>query len=139
MHNIIVHPNSEDYMALIKCLECGKEISDKAETCPSCGHPVKKIQNGKPLFIRGVEKGVILGVIFGIILIAVGSGAGGGGALLGAAVLAGAMALAFFGGLFALMFTRIKGILGFWVGFGITLLIFWIGGAFLGLINFGYL
>jgi hypothetical protein len=27
-------------MALIKCTECGKEISDKAKTCPSCGAPV---------------------------------------------------------------------------------------------------
>ncbi len=26
-------------MALIKCIECGKEISDKAETCPNCGYP----------------------------------------------------------------------------------------------------
>ncbi len=24
-------------MALIKCVECGKEISDKAEKCPHCG------------------------------------------------------------------------------------------------------
>lgn len=24
-------------MALIKCIECGKEISDNAETCPNCG------------------------------------------------------------------------------------------------------
>lgn len=27
-------------MALIKCVECGKEISDKAESCPNCGYPV---------------------------------------------------------------------------------------------------
>lgn len=27
-------------MALIKCSECGKEISDKAKTCPNCGAPV---------------------------------------------------------------------------------------------------
>lgn len=27
-------------MALIKCSECGKEISDKASTCPHCGCPV---------------------------------------------------------------------------------------------------
>ena len=27
-------------MALIKCSECGKEISDKANTCPSCGNPI---------------------------------------------------------------------------------------------------
>lgn len=24
-------------MALIKCIECGKEISDKTEACPNCG------------------------------------------------------------------------------------------------------
>lgn len=24
-------------MALIKCKECGKEISSKAKTCPNCG------------------------------------------------------------------------------------------------------
>ena len=28
-------------MALIQCPECGKEISDKALTCPSCGCPIK--------------------------------------------------------------------------------------------------
>lgn len=28
-------------MALITCPECYKEISDKAETCPSCGYPIK--------------------------------------------------------------------------------------------------
>lgn len=27
-------------MALIKCSECGREISDKAEACPGCGAPV---------------------------------------------------------------------------------------------------
>ena len=28
-------------MALIKCSECGKEISDKATSCPNCGCPTK--------------------------------------------------------------------------------------------------
>lgn len=28
-------------MALIKCPECGKEISDAAESCPNCGYPIK--------------------------------------------------------------------------------------------------
>ena len=28
-------------MALIKCPECGKEISDKALKCPQCGYPLK--------------------------------------------------------------------------------------------------
>jgi len=29
-------------MALINCNECGKEISDKATSCPHCGAPVEK-------------------------------------------------------------------------------------------------
>ena len=29
-------------MALIKCSECGKEISDKAEICVNCGNPIQK-------------------------------------------------------------------------------------------------
>ena len=28
-------------MALIKCPECGKEISDKASACVSCGFPIQ--------------------------------------------------------------------------------------------------
>lgn len=29
-------------MALIKCPECGKEVSDKAKTCPNCGCPLEE-------------------------------------------------------------------------------------------------
>lgn len=29
-------------MALIKCIECGHEVSDKASYCPQCGAPVEK-------------------------------------------------------------------------------------------------
>ena len=29
-------------MALIKCPECGKEISDKAKACPECGYELKQ-------------------------------------------------------------------------------------------------
>lgn len=32
-------------MALIKCPECGKEVSDKAAACPNCGHPIAKETN----------------------------------------------------------------------------------------------
>lgn len=28
-------------MALIKCSECGKEVSDKAISCPNCGYPIQ--------------------------------------------------------------------------------------------------
>lgn len=27
-------------MALIKCRECGKEVSDRARNCPNCGCPI---------------------------------------------------------------------------------------------------
>ena len=27
-------------MALINCNECGREVSDKAQSCPSCGAPI---------------------------------------------------------------------------------------------------
>ncbi|MCL1829768.1 MAG: TM2 domain-containing protein [Oscillospiraceae bacterium] len=29
-------------MALIKCPECGGEVSEQAASCPRCGHPVKR-------------------------------------------------------------------------------------------------
>jgi hypothetical protein len=35
-------------MSLIKCSECGKEISDKAKTCPHCGAPVEASEIEKP-------------------------------------------------------------------------------------------
>lgn len=31
-------------MALFKCPECGKEISDKASSCPGCGYPINRIE-----------------------------------------------------------------------------------------------
>lgn len=31
-------------MALIKCPECGKEISDKADKCPNCGYFFEKMK-----------------------------------------------------------------------------------------------
>ena len=45
-------------MALIKCPECGKEISDKAKSCPHCGFPIEqkdnpttKEESGNPLVV----------------------------------------------------------------------------------------
>ena len=31
-------------MALIKCPECGKEISDKANACVHCGYPLDTLE-----------------------------------------------------------------------------------------------
>ena len=29
-------------MSLIKCPECGNDVSDSAQSCPKCGYPIKK-------------------------------------------------------------------------------------------------
>mgnify|MGYP003312742549 CR=1 FL=1 len=31
-------------MALFPCLECGRQISDKADACPQCGYPVARLR-----------------------------------------------------------------------------------------------
>jgi uncharacterized membrane protein YvbJ len=61
-------------MALIKCSECGQEISDKAFNCPKCGNPLKdinKITQQSPVVIEGTKKKwkliILLSVIFLII------------------------------------------------------------------------
>ena len=42
-------------MALIKCEECGKEFSDKADICPNCGCP--NSQKSKVNVVIEKEKG----------------------------------------------------------------------------------
>lgn len=59
-------------MALIKCTECGKQISDQAASCPGCGapvgvrkdpEPIRTIQEtGKPL-----KKQILLSVLLCIV------------------------------------------------------------------------
>lgn len=44
------------FMALIKCEECGKEISDKAAFCPSCGKPSNMNENKKTVEIELTSK-----------------------------------------------------------------------------------
>lgn len=50
-------------MALIKCPECSKEISDAAKACPSCGHPL--ISSSAP---TGSEKNRIVACVLAIFL-----------------------------------------------------------------------
>lgn len=39
-------------MALIKCPECGKEVSDKATSCPNCGYPLDSFLNEEDIDIE---------------------------------------------------------------------------------------
>lgn len=64
-------------MALIKCRECGKEISDKAESCPNCGYKktvvmpsVGNYNSGKTLTSNLLAK-VSIAIIVIVLLIAV--------------------------------------------------------------------
>lgn len=49
-------------MALIKCPECGKEISNEAKACPHCGKPMPKTKS-KPLYKYG-----LFWIIMGLLL-----------------------------------------------------------------------
>ncbi len=48
-------------MALIKCKECGKEISSEAPTCPGCGTPIKTPRKG--LGCGGIFIIIFIGII----------------------------------------------------------------------------
>lgn len=67
-------------MSLIKCPECGKEVSNKASSCPVCGHPLGNVpptQSVTPPKQKQKKKGsclktilIVLGVLIAIIVIA---------------------------------------------------------------------
>ena len=64
-------------MALTKCPECEKEISDKAESCPHCGKALKEASEAAPKATvkKPAEKsnvGVIVAVVLGVVLLGVG-------------------------------------------------------------------
>jgi hypothetical protein len=63
-------------MALIKCAECGNEVSDRAQKCPKCGHPVKRRE--KRAWLAGLLNFLLPGlgylyngrrIFFGILLL----------------------------------------------------------------------
>lgn len=54
-------------MALIKCKECGKEISDKAESCPNCGYKITPTSTVKPS--NQIRTGSIVSIIANVIAI----------------------------------------------------------------------
>lgn len=50
-------------MALIKCPDCGKQVSDQAPSCPNCGRVLKKKTGCLSYFIFGFSILIIVGVI----------------------------------------------------------------------------
>ena len=52
-------------MALVKCRECGKEISSEAKACPNCGaKPVNKLATGCGGIIGLLVLGIIIAAFF---------------------------------------------------------------------------
>lgn len=49
-------------MALIKCPECGKEISDKAAACPNCGCPIAEITTTGDVRIK-IPNNIVVGLV----------------------------------------------------------------------------
>lgn len=48
-------------MALIKCAECGKDVSDKAASCPNCGSPIQNIAAAGPIdTFRGINGTIVI-------------------------------------------------------------------------------
>ena len=52
-------------MALVKCKECGKEVSTKADACPNCGAKVKKPTGCGTLIVVTLVGVLVLVIAFG--------------------------------------------------------------------------
>lgn len=56
-------------MALIKCPECGKQVSDAAKSCPGCGCPIaasnsyRSTTSNKPNYKPMIGAAVIIGIV----------------------------------------------------------------------------
>lgn len=63
-------------MAIIKCPECGADVSDKAQICPNCGAPLAKKDNSaaKSSFKTGSIIGLIGGIAMIVLLLLVSGG-----------------------------------------------------------------
>jgi len=54
-------------MAMIDCPECGRQVSDQADTCPACGHPLKRGFLGR----AGTERTFNVGCLAVVLVIGV--------------------------------------------------------------------
>lgn len=59
-------------MALINCVECGKEISDQARACPNCGNPSEEQAKMQRVQDTNDDSKRIGYVILGVIIVIVG-------------------------------------------------------------------
>ncbi|HWT21663.1 MAG TPA: zinc-ribbon domain-containing protein [Variovorax sp.] len=51
-------------MALVKCKECGAQVSSSAKSCPSCGAPPpKSTGRGGPIFVVGLALFVVVSLV----------------------------------------------------------------------------
>jgi len=61
-------------MALINCSECGKEISDKAQSCPNCGTPISAAETtplAEPSSQAPKKSGKWKYILLGVVVLAV--------------------------------------------------------------------
>jgi hypothetical protein len=54
-------------MALINCPECNKDVSDKASSCPFCGHPIADSATTIELTNKKWKKFKLAGLMFFVI------------------------------------------------------------------------
>jgi hypothetical protein len=81
-------------MALLRCEDCGREVSDVAVACPNCGRPIAA-QIGPPRAIQTRATNTIAGLktigglmaVAGVIVFAASSAIGSFGPLLGIMLL----------------------------------------------------
>ena len=61
-------------MALIKCPECGREISDKSKQCIHCGYPIEQTNKNTTyaIYLKNITKGkysIIIMALFLMIIV----------------------------------------------------------------------
>lgn len=66
--------DANNYMALIKCPDCGNEVSENAPACPRCGNPRTSTINAssRPILVEQTSKTWKLVMLISVILAIIG-------------------------------------------------------------------
>ena len=59
-------------MALIKCTECGTEVSDKADKCPKCACPISTANKEKVQVIEQTDKKLKMQMLISVSVLIIG-------------------------------------------------------------------